>query len=182
MTTVDDNERIDATIERFARVIQRLEHRQARLEGRMSSLYQSAAVAFGIMVVSLSFLVIVFWRYVPVMNAAIGEMNHRFSLVADDMVRMDHRVGQMDGHLYSFPRIVENIDRIHGSVGTMSDDVSALGVSVVAIDRDMGLMNASVGDMRHSFEIMEINVGDMRRSVDHLSKPMQFFNQMNPLR
>ena len=66
MTQVEDNERIDATIERFARVIQRLEHRQARLERRMSSLYQSAAVAFGITVVSLSFLVIVFWQYVPV--------------------------------------------------------------------------------------------------------------------
>lgn len=182
MTTLEDSERIDATIERFARIVQRLEHRQAKLERRMTGLYQSAAVAFGIVVVILSFLVLVFWKYVPVMNATIGAMNHRFAFVADDMVRMEQTIRRMDGDLGSFPRIIENIDHIHGSVGGMSENVSALGGSIVSIDRDMALMTTGVGDLRQSFEIMEINVGRIGRDVNHISKPMRFFNQINPLR
>ena len=182
MSELDDAERLDQAIDRLDHILRRLESRQSRLERRLASLYQSAFVAFTVLVASISFLVIIFVRQVPTMTAAIDEMNTRFASVADDMVRMDRNVLTMNGHLSSLPEIIRNVDRVHHSVGEMSGDVSNLGDAFADIDQGVAGMNLSVGDMRGSFVIMEHSVGVMGRDVDHMSQPMRLFNQMNPFR
>jgi uncharacterized protein YoxC len=180
MTTLDDNERIDQAIDRLGRLISRLESRQTKLEHRLINLYQTAAIAFAVVVASLSFLLIILSHQVPKMTTAIGEMNTRFERVAIDMARMERTVMQMNDHMAAFPEILANVDHVHAGVAGMGEDVSALAGSLVTMDRDLAVMGTSIADMRQSFEIMEVNVGRMGLDVNQLSTPARIFNQFNP--
>lgn len=179
---LDDDERLDQAIERFAGILERLHARQDVLEHRLATLYQGVAIAFTVVVASLSFLVIILSQQLPGLTAAIGQMNERFANVAANMARMDRSVAQMQGNMERFPEIVANVDRIHFGVTGLSDDVGAMGATIAAIDLDLGAMAANIGDLRQSFEVMEVNVGLMGRDVNHLSSPARIINQFNPFR
>ncbi len=182
MLNLDDDERLDQAIERIANIVERLHARQERLEHRIATLYQGVAIAFTVVVASLSFLVIILSQQLPGMTAAIRQMNDRFANVAANMAHMDRSVGQMKGNVDRFPEIVANLDRIHFGVAGLSDDVGAMGATMAGIDLDLGAMAANIGDLRQSFEVMEVNVGRMGRDVNHLSSPARVINQFNPFR
>jgi len=182
MLNLDDDERLDQAIERFATIVERLHARQDRLEHRLATLYQGAAIAFTVVVASLSFLVIILSQQLPGMTSAIGQMNDRFANVAANMAHMDRSVARMKGNMERFPEIVANVDRIHFGVAELSNDVEAMGATMAAIDLDLGTMAANIGDLRQSFEVMEVNVGLMGRDVNHLSSPARVINQFNPFR
>lgn len=182
MLNLDDEERLDRTIEQFSRLIGGLQSRQSRLEHRIVTLYQIAAGAFAVVVASLSFLVVILSQQVPGMTAAITQMNDRFSAVAADMARMDRTIAKMQENMGHLPEIVANLDRIHLGVATMGDDVATLGETLVTMDQDLGGMTVSIADMRQSFELMEVNVARMGRDVNHLSTPARIMNQFNPFR
>ena len=182
MPDLGDEEGLDQAIDRLHRILHRLDTRQSRMEHRLANLYQTAFVAFTVIVVSISFLVIILSRQVPGMTAAINDMNARFASVADNMDRMDRTVADMRDHVESLPLIIANVDRIDGSVGEMSGEVTAMSGALTAIEQGVTGMTNNIGDMRGSFQVMEHTVGDMSRDVNHLSQPMRMFNRMNPLR
>ncbi len=67
---LDDDERLDQAIERFGSIVERLQARQDRLEHRLVTL--CVAIAFTVVVASLSFLVIILFQQLPGLTAAIG--------------------------------------------------------------------------------------------------------------
>lgn len=182
MLSLDDEERLDRAIERFSRLIEGIQSRQSRLEHRVVSLYQVAAVAFAVVVASLSFMVIILSQQIPRLTAAIADMNDRFASVAFDMAQMDRTVASMQANMGRLPEIVANLDQIHVAVAVMGDDVADLSRTLGTMDLDLGNMSTSIVDMRQSFEVMEVNVGRMGRDVNHLSSPARIFNQLNPFR
>lgn len=180
MQHLDDDERLDHAIEQFSRIIEGLQSRQGRLEHRIVTLYQIAAIAFAVVVVSLSFLVIILSQQVPGMTAAIGEMNDRFAHIALDMARMNRTIDHMRDNMGSLPEIIANVDRIHFAVSAIGEDVAAMDADLGTIDHHLALMATSVADMRQSFQVLEVNVGRMGRDVNHLSTPARIMNQFNP--
>ncbi len=182
MPDLDEQERLDRTIERLDRILRRLDARQSRVERRLVNLYQTAFIAFTVIVVSISFLVIILSRQVPGMTLAIDDMNARFARVADNMVKMDRTVAAMRDHVESLPSIIARVDRVQGSVGAMSPDITALGDALAAIEHGVTAMTLNIGDMRGSFEVMDHTIGRMSADVDHMSQPMRLFNWMNPFR
>jgi hypothetical protein len=180
--TPRDEERLDEIVERFGRIIRGMEARQSRLERRLSDLYQLAFVAFTVIVVSISFLVIILSRQVPQMTEAIAFMNERFASVAHDMARMDRSVQVMRDNMIAMPDMVAHVDGIHGSVTAITADVGGMAGALSAIDADVANMNLGVSDMRYSFEVMELSVRQMGGDVNRMSGPFRLFNQINPFR
>jgi hypothetical protein len=175
-------DRLDEVIDRFGALMRDVGERQARIENRVTTLFQLSLIAFVIVVVSLSFLTILLSRQVPGMTAAITEMNDRFASIADDMVQMERSVESIGRYMETLPLIIGGMDRIHGSVAFMSDDVSGIATDIGTLDTSVGAMAISVADMRQSFELVERSVGQMGADVNRLSQPMRMFNFINPFR
>lgn len=176
-----DQERLDRAIDQFERIIRRLDGRQSVLEHRITTLYQVASITFAVIIFTLSFLVIILSTQVPGMTAAIENMNLRFGRIADNMVRMERTVLDMENYMSTLSEIIANVDHVHGSVADMTGDVGQMGEALAAIDSDLGRVSATVADMRDSFAVMEHRVREMGRDVNRMSQPMRLFNQFNPL-
>jgi len=177
-----DEDRLDEAIARFASLIRAMEQRQSRIEARLASLYQLTFVAFGVVVASIAFLTIILSSQAPEITAALTAMNGRFAEVSDDMVRMERTVRTMGTDMKKMPVIVAKLDRMHGSVSTMSYDLGEMAGTIGEIDDQIAMMGVTIGDMRQSFQVMEQTVGRMGVDVHHMSQPMRMFNWMNPFR
>jgi len=178
----DDEQVLDQAMERFARLIKRIDARQSRIEARVTLLYQFLFGAVIVLVASLSFLTVILSRQIPDATAAVTELNAHFARVADSMDAMERSVRVIDQGVSSLPEIIGHVDQMHGGVAFMSQDVTEIAGAIGTIDASMGTMALSLGDMRQSFQVMELNVERMRQDVNHLSQPMRMFNWMNPFR
>jgi uncharacterized protein YoxC len=179
--SLHDEQQVDQLMVRFEALIRRIEARQTRLESRLAFLYQLVFGAVIVLVASLSFLTIILSRQLPDATAAVTRLNDKFAVVADDMVGIERSVRIIDETMETLPEMIGHVDRIHGGVAFMSQDVTEMSSAVSAIERSVGTMTGSLTDMRQSFEFVEHNVLRMRQDVDRLSQPMRLFNWMNPL-
>lgn len=182
MQPLEDAEHLDQAIERFARIIERIQIRQSQAEHKLLNLYRMAAIAFALVVASLSFLVIILSQQFPAMTGAITDMNDRFTTVANNMARMDRSVSHMESSMERFPEIVANLDGMNASVTEMALDVRTMRAVMGVMDEQMKTMSLSVADMRQSFELMEANLLRIGHDVSRLSAPAKMFNQFNPFR
>jgi len=180
MLDIDYAKSLDQSIDRLGDIIQRLEVRQNGIERRFNMLYQTAAVALTIIVLSITLLVVVLSLQLPQMTTAMLEMNDKFSSVSKNMARMDRVIDEINSDMQSLPQIIGHVDRVNSSLLTMNGGVSMIGEDMVRIDNSIGGITLSVTDMRNSFYYMEGNVGGMGRDVNNLSQPMRIFNRMNP--
>jgi methyl-accepting chemotaxis protein len=180
MLDIDHAKSLDHSIDRLGLVLQRIEERQNAIEGRVQSLYHTAAVALAVIVVSITLLVVVLSYQLPHMTTAMIEMNDKFSRVSKDMAKIDLVVADMNVNMQSLPQIISHVDRVNSSLVAVDTSVSLIGDNMLRIDNSLGNINASVRDMRGSFHFMEGNVARMGRNTNHLSQPMRMFNWFNP--
>jgi uncharacterized protein YoxC len=180
MLDIDYAKSLDQSIDRLARLLQRMEERHNTLEGRFQALYQTAAVALAVIVVSITLLVVVLSFQFPHMTTAMAEMNEKFGRVSNDMAKMDRVVADMNLNMQSLPQIITHVDRMNESLLAVDNSVSQIGQNMLRIDNNIGSMTVSVRDMRGSFQYMEGNVARMGRSTNQMSQPMRMFNFFNP--
>jgi hypothetical protein len=180
MLDIDYAKSLDHSIDRLGLLLQRIEERQNVLEGRFQTLYQTAAVALAVIVVSITLLVVVLSYQLPHMTTAMIQMNEKFSRVSNDMAKMDLVVADMNLNMQSLPEIITHVDRMNDSLVAVDTSVSLIGDNMVRIDNNLGNITVSVRDMRGSFQFMEGNVARMGRNTNQLSQPMRMFNWFNP--
>jgi uncharacterized protein YoxC len=178
----ETQDRIDTSIEKLQNVLGLLSQQQAAVEIRLALVSRMALIAFFVVVVSISFLVIILSTQVPQMAVAIDTMNRYFGDISDDMYAMRRSMRMMTENVDSMPGMVTSIDGIHGDVDIMTGDITVMTGHMSAIDNNLGQLTVHVGDMGQSFRIMDRTVLQMTRDVNHMSKPMRMFNQMNPFR
>lgn len=180
MLDIDYAKSLDHSIDRLGLVLQRIEERQNILEGRFQGLYQIAAVALAVIVISITLLVVVLSYQLPYMTTAMVEMNEKFARVSNDMAKMDRVVVDMNLNMQTLPQIIAHVDRVNNSLVAVDTSVSLIGDNMVRIDNNLGNITVGVRDMRGSFQLMEGNVARMGRNTNQLSQPMRIFNFFNP--
>jgi methyl-accepting chemotaxis protein len=177
-----DQERIDEAIDRLQRVIRLLGERQEFLDRRISVLSRLALFDLFAVVLTISLLVIILAVQAPELRNAVATMNIHFGVMSDDMYSIRRSMARMTEDVASLPGIIAQVDNIHGSVGQMSGSIGTMTGRVATMNTNLGLMNLQVNDMSLSFAVMDDSLMRMMQDVNHMSKPMRFFNQMNPFR
>lgn len=177
-----NEERINEAIDRLQHVIQLLGERQEFLDRRISALSRLALFDLFAVVLSISLLVIILSVQAPELRTAVATMNLHFGALSDDMYNIRRSMARMTEDVTALPGIITEVDHIHGSVGQMSDRIGTMTTRVATMNTNLGLMNQQVNDMSLSFAVMDDTVMRMMQDVNHLSKPMRLFNQMNPFR
>jgi len=177
-----DEANLELAIDKLDRVIRALGEHNFQLEQRLATLYRSFFVAFSLLVLSISFLVIILSRQMPDIAHAIATMNAYFTTVSNEMSRVDRSMRIMKQNLGSMPHIITHVDRINGDMTYLSNDVGTMATTMDNMDDNMGRMTVNMADMRNSFEAMDQTVYGMGRSVDQMSKPMHMINWMMPFR
>ncbi len=174
--------RIDEAIDRLQHVIQLLGERQEFLDRRISALSRLALFDLFAVVLSISLLVIILSVQAPELRTAVATMNLHFGAMSDDMYNIRRSMARMTEDVSALPGIIREVDSIQGSVGQMSNRIGTMSTRVGTMNTNLGLMTQQVNDMSLSFAVMDETVMRMMQDVNHLSKPMRMFNQMNPFR
>lgn len=174
--------RIDEAIDRLQHVIQLLGERQEFLDRRISALSRLALFDLFAVVLSISLLVIILSVQAPELRTAVATMNLHFGAMSDDMYNIRRSMARMTEDVSALPGIIREVDSIQGSVGQMSNRIGTMSTRVGTMNTNLGLMTQQVNDMSLSFAVMDDTVMRMMQDVNHLSKPMRMFNQMNPFR
>ncbi len=182
MLRPEDEEHLDQVMTRFATLLHRVQKQQARIDERLTLLYQIGFIAFGVLVASVSFLSIILSQQVPGVADAIARINHSFAEVANDMVRIEDAVQALGEPLQSMPQIVKEVDHMQHSVSIMADDVTAMTARMQRIDQHVAHLHLTAQDMTQSFIQMDHQVAAMGYEVNRLSQPMRMFNWMTPWR
>ncbi len=175
-----DEANLELAVEKLNRVIRVLGEQNFHLEQRLATLYRFFFIAFSLLVISLSFLVIILAKQMPQITHAIAKMNGYFATVSNEMSRVDRSMQVMEENMDSMPSIISNVDRIHGDMAYLSSDIGKMSMTMDNMDDNMGWMTTNLADMRHSFGIMDHTVYGMGRSVNQMSTPMRMFNWMIP--
>jgi methyl-accepting chemotaxis protein len=177
-----DEERIDEAIDRLQRVIALIGEQQAFTERRISALSRFALFDLFVVVLSISVLVIILSIQAPELRHAVANMNRQFGTIADDMYSVRRSMSQMTEDVASLPGIIGQVDSIQSNVGHMSGNIGNMNERVATMNANLALMNQQIQDMTLSFAVMDDTVVRMMHDVNHMSKPMRFFNQMNLFR
>lgn len=177
-----DEVRIDEAIDRLQRVIRLLGERQEFLDRRISALSRLALFDLFAVVLTISLLVIILSVQAPELRNAVATMNIHFGAMSDDMYSIRRSMARMTEDVAGLPGIIAQIDHIQGNVGHMSGSIGTMTERVATMNTNLGHMTLQVNDMSLSFAVMDDSLMRMRQDVDHMSKPMRFFNQMNPFR
>lgn len=177
-----DEERIDEAIDRLQQVIRLLGERQEFLDRRISVLSRLALFDLFAVVLTISLLIIILSVQAPELRNAVATMNIHFGAMSDDMFSIRRSMARMTEDVASLPGIIAQVDNIQGHVGQMSGRVGTITERVATMNANLGLMTLQVNDMSLSFAVMGDSVMRLMQDVNHMSKPMRFFNQMNPFR
>ncbi|RKT43838.1 hypothetical protein [Thiocapsa rosea] len=177
-----DEERIDEAIDRLQRVIRLLGERQEFLDRRISVLSRLALFDLFAVVLTISLLIIILSVQAPELRNAVATMNIHFGAMSDDMFSIRRSMARMTEDVASLSGIIAQVDNIHGDVADMSGSVGTMTGRVARMNTNLGHMTLQVNDMSLSFAVMDDSLMRMMQDVNHMSKPMRFFNQMNPFR
>lgn len=177
-----NEDHIDEAIDRLQRIIQLMGEQQSALDRRISTLAKLALFDLLIVVVSISLLVVILSVQAPELRQAVASMNLHFAAMSDDLFEIRRSMGRITGDVAVMPRIVGHVDSMHGNVGRMGEQVGTMTERVATMNQSLSRMQTQVGDMALSFQVMDDTILRMTLDVQHLSKPMRFFNQMNPFR
>lgn len=155
--------------------------RQNETIRRVGALYRVSLIAFAVLLLSMSFMIVVLALSLPNLTGAIVQMNTHFAEITADMEVMRERMHAMRRNMESLPDIVRNMDAMNASTLDMSARVAEMRQAMAQMTVDIDAMSASVADLRHSFDLMNITVANMQGNVQHMSTPMRMFNFLNPL-
>lgn len=177
----EQEELLGQALLKLQRVLATQQERQQRTAQRVSLLYKVSLVSFGVLVLSMSFMIILMATQLPLLTGAINQMNTHFAAITADMEVMRRGMYAMQRNVDSLPLIVQNIDTMYSSTTQMRQDVGTMQQHLAQIRQDMHAMSANVTDMRQSFNVMDNSVTLMQHNVRHMSAPMRMFNSFNPL-
>jgi len=182
MSDPADSRQLDQALASFSEVLKIMHQQQQQLEQQSARRHHIAMSGFVVLVASLSLLLLVLSRQLPVMTNTVDTMNQYFTSITDDMGFMRRSMAAMDRNVQSMPVMLRHIDHIHTGVSQISADVDSMAAHMQTITLSMDQVTGGVVDMRHSFEIIDDSVDRMTRDVRRMSQPMKLFNQMNPFR
>ncbi|NCA70529.1 MAG: hypothetical protein EOM91_10555 [Sphingobacteriia bacterium] len=177
-----NEERIDEAIDRLERVILLLGERQDGLDRRIAALSTFALFDLFIVVLSISLLVVILSAHAPQLSAAVSNTNQYLRTMSDDMFNIQRSITRMREDVASLPEMVAQVDAIQGHVGAMGEHIGTMTGRVSAMNAHITGMSRQVNDLSLSFQVMDETIVRINQDVHHLSKPMRFFNQMNPFR
>lgn len=182
MPPSSDHSDLDQALDGFARVLEMMNDRQAELEQGFARWRQLALISFALLVGSLSLMVVLLSQQLPAVTVTIDTMNRHFTSITDDMGFMRRSMAAMDQYVQAMPTMLQHIDDIHADVTAIGGDVGAMNAQVATITQNLDQVTTGVVDMRQSFQIMDASVDRMTHDVKHMSKPMRWFNSINPFR
>jgi len=182
MSDPADNDDLDQVLASFSRVLKMMNEQQQAMEKRFARLRQLALIGFAVLVGSLSLLVVILSEQLPAMTVTIDTMNRHFTSITHDMGFMRRSMAAMEQYVQAMPTMLQHIDAIHDDVTDISADVDSMSARVTTITQNLDQVTAGVVDMRQSFQIMDDSVDRMTHDVKHMSKPMRWFNSINPFR
>ena len=182
MLSPSDSKDLDQALASFSRVLNMMNERQSAMEKRFARWRQLSLIAFVVLVSSLSLMVILLSQQLPTVTVTIDTMNRHFTSITDDMGVMRRSMAAMDQYVQSMPSMLQHIDDIHNGVTHISADVDGMSARVATITQSLDRVTSGVVDMRQSFQIMDDSVDRMTHDVKHMSKPMRWFNSINPFR
>jgi len=177
-----DSNDLDQALTSLSQVLNMMNEQQRTMEERFARLRQLALIGFAILVGSLSLMVIILSQQLPAMTVTIDTMNRHFTSITDDMGFMRRSMAAMEQYVQAMPPMLQHIDDIHDGVTDISRDVDDMSARVTTITQNLDRVTAGVVDMRQSFQMMDDSVDRMTHDVKHMSKPMRWFNSINPFR
>lgn len=154
---------IDEAIRRFDGIHVLQKEADAARSKRISFLYRSVFIGFGLMVAGLFSMVLVLSLQMSNMTHVVEQMNTYFSQMNSDMSLMLGAMARMDGNVDSMATIVRRMDDMNSSVDSMAVDMHEIIRRMGSMDQDMGQLSGNVTDMRESFHGMDNELGLMAR-------------------
>lgn len=109
------------------RILLTQQERQQRTARRVSLLYKISLVAFAVLVLSMSFMIILMATQLPLLTSAIDQMNTHFAAITTDMEVMRRGMYAMQHNVDSLPSIVQNMDTIHANEPRRAKNSAAHG-------------------------------------------------------
>lgn len=180
MSYFDEERMLEQSLQRFNEIQALHAQNSANLAQRVNFLYRIAFIGLALVLGGLFFLILVISNQMNHMNRTITTMNTHFDGMNGEMNRMLTAVAQMDTHMVGMVDIVRRMDAINGSVEGMADDMLTISDHLFVMNGDVDRLHFQVRDMRDSLGVMDSNMGFLTRDIQHLSRPMQLFNQFNP--
>ncbi|MBK1645501.1 hypothetical protein CKO25_12775 [Thiocapsa imhoffii] len=175
-------DRTDEAIDRLQRVLQGLGEQQIALDRRLTMLSKLALFDLVAVVLSISLLVIVLSLQAPDLRKAVATMNVHIATMSDDLYSIRGSMTRLTDDVGSLSEIIAQVDSIHGDVAQMREHVGTMTLRVTDMNSSLTQVSDQVGDMSLSFGVLDNILMRMMLDVNHMSKPMRFFNQMNPFR
>lgn len=182
MNSVEFNKKIDSALEDFDRIQSIQTDSVEVLSRRLNFLYKFYFIGIGLVLGALFFLVLVMTSQINHMAQMISIMNTHFTQMNRDMEVMLVSMSQMDGNVNNMQSFVKLLDSMNSSVDGMAIDMRGIRQDMSIMDDDIQRLGLDVADMRTSFEFMDNTMILMGNDVQHMSRPMNMFNQFNPFR
>ncbi|MBS3799776.1 MAG: hypothetical protein KGY40_02165 [Thioalkalivibrio sp.] len=180
MSYFDEEKSVEEALERFDRIHSLHLEGAAALAQRLNFLYRVTFLGLALVLGGLFFLVMVISAQMSNMNRVISVVNDHIGEINQEMNQMHGTIARMDTNMRGMNDIVGRMDDIDGSVGNVAGDMVEVRQHMSTLDQDVERLSHHVHDMRESFRMMDGNMGMLANDVQHMSRPMQMFNQMNP--
>jgi hypothetical protein len=151
-----------------------------RLGDRLNYSIQAGILILGAISVSISVLLFTLTSQITRISNVVDEMNGHFLSVADQMNRIKHHMGSMEGRVALLESVESRTALMDREMATIRTDMDRMRSNVDGIDNYLAAVRTHVGNISVNIDLMNLEVQAMSAQMLDVSRPARTINRMMP--
>jgi len=150
------------------------------LAARLNHSIQAGLIILGLIAISILILLLTLSTQVNKISGIVNEMNANFTLVSEQMHRIQGHIASMEKRVSLLGEIEQQTSLMDGEMGLIVEDMKSMTTTVDGISTNVKGVRNNVDNISVSMDRMDFEVNRMSYDIDRMSKPARRLDDMFP--
>jgi len=151
-----------------------------KLADRLNYSIRAGIIVLGFVAISILILLLTLSSQINRISGVVSGMNRDFSVVADNMDRINGHIGSMEQRVALLSNINSQTAIMDQGMATIAADLESMRTAVGEIGGHLNHVRGNVGNIAVSMDRMDIEVMNMGYEMHRMGKSARSINKMMP--
>ncbi len=150
------------------------------LAARLNHSIQAGLIILGLIAISILILLLTLSTQVNKISAIVNDMNTNFTLVSEQMHRIQGHIASMETRVALLGDIEQQTTVMDKEMSSIVDDMKNMTATVNGISTNVNGVRNNVSNISVTMDRMDFEVNRMSYDIDRMSKPARRMDDMFP--